>query len=157
MNNLLNIISSDEIERIKNRHYFEESSKLISEGIIDYDELFSAFGGFNKLFFISDELLQQFLHPDHHKKPKNHKIKFSSLVQEQKIFELIESKTTIDDVVLNESTRKTLQVILKQMDKKVQNLLKTWGIKTGKKIEAKIMFYGYPGTGKTMTRMRIFK
>jgi AAA+ superfamily predicted ATPase len=157
MNNLLNIISSDEIERIKNRHYFEENSKLISEGIIDYDELFSAFGGFNKLFFISDELLQQFLHPDHHKKPKNHKIKFSSLVQEQKIFELIESKTTIDDVVLNESTRKTLQVILKQMDKKVQNLLKTWGIKTGKKIEAKIMFYGYPGTGKTMTAVSLAK
>jgi AAA+ superfamily predicted ATPase len=157
MNNLLNIISSDEIERIKNRHYFEENSKLISEGIIDYDELFSAFGGFNKLFFISDELLQQFLHPDHHKKPKNHKIKFSSLVQEQKIFELIESKTTLDDVVLNESTRKTLQVILKQMDKKVQNLLKTWGIKTGKKIEAKIMFYGYPGTGKTMTAVSLAK
>jgi hypothetical protein len=157
MNNLLNIISSDEIERIKNRHYFEENSKLISEGIIDYDELFSAFGGFNKLFFINDELLQQFLHPDHHKKPKNHKIKFSSLVQEQKIFELIESKTTLDDVVLNESTRKILQVILKQMDKKVQNLLKTWGIKTGKKIEAKIMFYGYPGTGKTMTAVSLAK
>ena len=157
INNLLSIISNDEIERIKNRHYFEESSKLISEGIIDYDELFSAFGGFNKLFFINDELLQQFLHPDHHKKPKNHKIKFSSLVQEQKIFELVEAKTTLDDVVLNESTRNTLQVILKQMDKKVQNLLKTWGIKTGKKIEAKIMFYGYPGTGKTMTAVSLAK
>jgi len=157
INNLLNIISSDEIERIKNRKYFEESSKLISEGIIDYDELFSAFGGFSKLFFINEELLQQFLHPDHHKKPKNQKIKLDSLVKEQKIFELIEAKTTLDDVVLNESTKKTLNVILKQMDKKVQNLLKQWGIKTSKKIEAKIMFYGYPGTGKTMTAVSLAK
>jgi len=157
INSLLKITSADEIERIKNRKYFEESSKLISEGIIDYDELFSAFGGFSKLFFINDELLQQFLHPDHHKKPKNQKIKLSSLVEEQKIFELIEVKTTLDDVVLNAKTRKTLNVILKQMDKKVQSLLKEWGIKTGKKIDAKIMFYGYPGTGKTMTALSLAK
>ena len=87
MNNLLNIISNDEIERIKNRSYFEENAKLISEGIIDYDELFSAFGGFSKLFFINEELLSEFLHPNHHKKPKNHKIKLSSLLKEQNIFQ----------------------------------------------------------------------
>ena len=89
MNNLLNIISNDEIERIKNRSYFEENAKLISEGIIDYDELFSAFGGFSKLFFINEELLSEFLHPSHHKKPKNHKIKLSSLLKEQNIFHLL--------------------------------------------------------------------
>ncbi len=157
INNLLNIISSDEIERIKNRSYFEENSKLISEGIIDYDELFSAFGGFSKLFFINEDLINDFLHPSHHKKPKNHKIKLDSLLKEQKVFELIEPKTSLDDVVLNEDTRKILDTILKQMDKRVQNLLKTWGIKTNKKIEAKIMFYGYPGTGKTMTAVSLAK
>ena len=156
INNLLNLISTDEIERIKNRKYFEESSKLISEGIIDYDELFSAFGGFSKLFFINEELINQFLHP-HHKKPKNQKIKLDSLVKEQKLFELIDSKTTLDDVVLNDETKKILNTILKQMDKKVQNLLKQWGIKPSKKIEAKILFYGYPGTGKTMTAMSLAK
>ena len=157
LGNLLNIISNDEIERIKNRSYFEENSKLLSDGIIDYDELFSAFGGFTKLFFINEELLHQFLHPNHHNKPKTHKIKLDSLVKEQQIFELIDVKTSIDDVVLNETTKKTLNIILKQMDKKVQNLLKQWGIKTSKKIEAKIMFYGYPGTGKTMTAVSLAK
>jgi SpoVK/Ycf46/Vps4 family AAA+-type ATPase len=156
INNLLNLISTDEIERIKNRKYFEENSKLISEGIIDYDELFSAFGGFSKLFFINEELINEFLHP-HHKKPKNQKIKLDSLVKEQKLFELIDSKTTLDDVVLNDETKKILNTILKQMDKKVQNLLKQWGIKPSKKIEAKILFYGYPGTGKTMTALSLAK
>jgi len=156
INNLLNIISSDEIDRIKNRKYFEENSKLISEGIIDYDELFSAFGGFSKLFFINEELINEFLHP-HHKKPKNQKIKLDSLVKEQKLFELLEPKTSLEDVVLNDETKKILNTILKQMDKKVQNLLKQWGIKPSKKIEAKILFYGYPGTGKTMTALSLAK
>ena len=156
INNLLNIISTDEIERIKNRKYFEENSKLISEGIIDYDELFSAFGGFSKLFFINEELIQEFLHP-HHKKPKKQKIKLDNLVKEQKLFELLDAKTTLEDVVLNEETKKILDTILKQMDKKVQNLLKQWGIKTSKKIEAKILFYGYPGTGKTLTATSLAK
>jgi len=156
LNTLLNLISSDEIERIKNRKYFEENSKLISEGIIDYDELFSAFGGFSKLFYLNEDLINQFLHPDH-QKPKKQKIKLDSVVKEQKIFELIETKTTLDDVVLNDETRNILNTILKQMDKKVQNLLKQWGIKSSKKIEAKILFYGYPGTGKTMTSMSLAK
>ena len=156
INNLLNIISSDEIDRIKNRKYFEENSKLISEGIIDYDELFSAFGGFSKLFFINEELINEFLHPNH-KKPKQNKIKLDSLLKEQKLFELLDAKTNLDDVVLNKETRQILDTILKQMDKKVQNLLKQWGIKPSKKIEAKILFYGYPGTGKTMTALSLAK
>ena len=156
INTLLNLISNDEIERIKNRKYFEENSKLISEGIIDYDELFSAFGGFSKLFYINEDLIKQFLHPDH-QKPKKQKIKLDSIVKEQKIFELLEVKTNLDDVVLNKETRNILDTILKQMDKKVQNLLKQWGIKNSKKIEAKILFYGYPGTGKTMTAMSLAK
>ena len=79
------------------------------------------------------------------------------MVQENQIFELIDAKTTLQDVVIDSKTRETLEVILKQMDKKVHNLLKQWGIKNSKKIEAKIMFYGYPGTGKTMTAVSFAK
>ncbi|NPA55008.1 MAG: ATP-binding protein, partial [Epsilonproteobacteria bacterium] len=156
INHLLNIISEDEIERIKNRKYFEETSKLISEFIIDYDELFLAFGGFTKLFFINEELINDFLHPNC-TKPKQQKVKLDTLIKENSLFELVDVKTTLDDVVLNKQTKDVLNTILKQMDKKVQSLLKQWGIKQNKKIQAKILFYGHPGTGKTMTAVSLAK
>ena len=156
MNTLIDLISFDEYERIENRALLEEGAKLIEERIIDYDEMLSPFGGISRSFFILEDILQRIIHPG--KKKKSKKLKLDMLIKEQDIFELIEPKTTLDDVVLHPDTRKTLDSVLKQMDKKVSNRLKEWGIKPKKKgIEAKIIFYGPPGTGKTMTALSLAK
>ena len=147
MNYLLNLISIDEIDRIKNRSLLDDSSKLISEGILDYDEIFGAFGGYTKIFFINEDILNEFIYPR-----KKHKLEH---IVKETIFDLIEPKTTLKDVILPKSTIKMIKNVLKQTDKKVIERLKKWGIKENSEINAKIIFYGPPGTGKTLTAYSI--
>ncbi len=155
MNALIDLISFNEYERIENRTLLEDSAKLISSGLIDYEEMLTPFGGISRSFFITEEVMRRIIHPDK-KRPK--KLKLQNLIKEQDIFELIEPKTTLDDVVLHPSTRKTLEALLKQMDRKVAERLKRWGIKPKKRgIDARIIFYGPPGTGKTLTALSLAK
>ncbi|BCD59555.1 MULTISPECIES: ATP-binding protein [unclassified Nitratiruptor] len=155
MNALIDLISFNEYERIENRTLLEESSKLVSSGLIDYDEILTPFGGLSRSFFIVEDVMQRIIHPD---KKRNKKIKLQNLIKDQDIFELIEPKTTLDDVVLHPQTRKTLDSLLNQMDKRVAERLKKWGIKPKRKgIDARIIFYGPPGTGKTLTALSLAK
>ncbi len=150
MNTLIDLISFDEYERIKNRSLLEDGAKLIADEVIDYEEMLNPFGGITRAFYIVDDVLQSIIHPQ--KKKKVTKLKLDMLVKEQDIFELVEPTTSLDDVVLNPKTQKVLHNLMRQVDKDVVNKLKTWGIK-GKKsgIDARIIFYGPPGTGKTLT------
>ena len=155
MSNLINLISEDEYDRIKNRSLLEESSPLIDKEIIDYDEILTPFGSMTRSFFIEDEYLQKIMHPKKSKAVK--KITLANLIKDQEIFELVTPKTNLDDVVLNPKTSELLDSVLKQVDKKVAKRLKDWGIKTNSQVEAKLIFYGPAGTGKTMTAYSLAK
>ena len=156
MNSLIELISLDEYDRIKNRSLLEDGSNLINEGIIDYEEMLNPFGGISRAFFIVDEVLQSIIHPQKNKKVR--RLKLNALIDEQDIFELIEPETSLDDVVLNEKTEQTLQNLMKQVDKTVVNRLIEWGVKDKKSgIDARIIFHGAAGTGKTMTAYSLAK
>jgi len=156
MNNLIDLISLDEYERIKNRSLLEEGSKLITEGIIDYEEMLNPFGGISRAFYIVDEVLQNIIHPQKNKKVR--RLKLNALIEEQDVFELVEPTTSLEDVVLNPQTEKTLYDLMKQVDKEVVSRLVKWGIKDKKSgIDARIIFYGPPGTGKTLTAHSLAK
>lgn len=157
MNSLITLVSSDDYEKIKYRSLLEESGNLIANNLIDYDEMLNPFGGINRNFYIPDQILYKISHPTQ-KKTRQRKIKLDMLIAEQEIFELIEPKKNLDDVVLNEKTKKTLDLLLQQVDKKVVDRLKKWGIKDKKKgIDARIIFYGAAGTGKTITALALAK
>ena len=156
MNTLIDLISEDEYEKIKNRALLEEGSKLIENSLVDFDEMLTAFGGVTRSFYISEEIVQKIIRPSKEKKEK--KIKLGMLIKEQDIFELIEPKTTLDDVVLHPKTAKILNNLLKRMDRKVLARLKEWGIVERKRgLDTRIIFYGPPGTGKTMTALSLSK
>ncbi|QFR50123.1 ATP-binding protein [Sulfurimonas lithotrophica] len=156
MNTLIDLISIDEYDRIKNRSLLEEGSHLLSEGIIDYEEMLNPFGGISRAFYIADEVLQSIIHPNKNKKVT--RLKLNALIDEQDIFELVEPTTTLDDVVLSTDTRSTLDNLMRQVDKEVVSRLIEWGVKDKKRgIDARIIFYGSAGTGKTMTAYSLAK
>ena len=154
-NTLISMISKDEMHKLKNRTLLEENAKLMSLGLIDYDEILGA-TSINKSYFICEDVLYGIMHPQKNDK-KTKKAMLENMVKESEIFELIEPNTDIDDVVLNPKIKVVLNSILKQLDKDVINKLSNWGIKTKKGIDAKIIFYGPAGTGKTMSALSLAK
>jgi AAA+ superfamily predicted ATPase len=156
MNTLIELISFDEYEKIKNRALLEEGSRLITEEIIDYEEILNMFGGISRSFYLREEIMQRIIHPN--KKKKVTKLKLDMLVKEQELFEYLQPDRTLDDIVLHPSTRSVLDTVVKQVDKGVYKKLRDWGIKGKRKgIDARIIFYGPPGTGKTVTAMGLAK
>jgi AAA+ superfamily predicted ATPase len=156
MNTLIELISFDEYEKIKNRALLEEGANLITSDIIDYEEILNMFGGVSRSFYLQEEVMQRIIHPKKSKKVA--KLKLNELVEDQELFEYLKPTTTLDDVVLHPKTRETLNNVVKQVDKKVFKKLREWGIKDKRKgIDARIIFYGAAGTGKTMTAMSLAK
>ncbi|ECK7995537.1 ATP-binding protein [Campylobacter jejuni] len=152
MNSLLSLISENDLERHKNKKLLQENAPLLN--LIEYDEYLNAFGDISKSFFIIDEILQRIINFE----PKqSKKIKIESVLKDQDIFELIEPSTDINDIIMPENTKELLENIVKQQDKKVLVRLHSWGIKSNKNIEAKIIFYGPAGTGKTMSALAMAK
>lgn len=152
MNSLLSLISENDLERHKNKKLLQENAPLLN--LIEYDEYLNAFGDISKSFFIIDEILQRIINFE----PKqSKKIKIESVLKDQDIFELIEPSTDINDIIMPENTKELLENILKQQDKKVLERLHSWDIKSNKNIEAKIIFYGPAGTGKTMSALAMAK
>lgn len=148
MNALLELISEDEFSKMGNKYIFDDKSNLIQNGLIDYDEDFlNSFGGVGKSFFIPSPVLSQIIHPK-----KSAKLPIDSLLKNQEMFELVDKKMDLKNIVLPTQTQERLNLLIQQLDSKVINLLKQWGIKDrARGIDAKIIFYGHSGTGKTIT------
>ncbi|EAL2231995.1 ATP-binding protein [Campylobacter coli] len=152
MNSLLSLVSENDLEKHKHKSLLQENAPLLN--LIEYDEYLNAFGDISKSFFITDEILQRIINFE----PKqNKKIKIENVLKDQDIFELIEPSIDINDIIMPQNTKELLENILKQQDKKVLERLNSWGIKSNKNIEAKIIFYGPAGTGKTMSALAMAK
>lgn len=155
MSNLIDLVSHNEYEKIQNRALLDEKSTLVEKGLLDYGEVLNPFGGIMRTFFIPEELLRKLINT-----PKKRKRKHSLATEllEQDIFELLTPSASFDEVILPSSTRATLESILQQVDSSVVARLREWGIiDKHKGVQAKILFYGAAGTGKTLSAQAIAK
>lgn len=148
MGALLELISEDEFSKISNKYILDDKSTLLQNGLIDYDEDFlNAFGGVAKSFFIPSPVLSKIIHSK-----KSAKLPIDSVLKNQDIFELVDKKMDLKNIILPNQTQERLNLLIQQLDLRVINLLKQWGIKDNNRgIDAKIIFYGHSGTGKTIT------
>lgn len=156
MNNLIDLVSHNEYEKIQNRALLDEKSTLVEKGLLDYGEMLNPFGGIMRTFFIPEELLRKLINTP--KKRRGNKQNLATELLEQDIFELLTPSASFDEVILPSATRATLESILQQVDSSVVARLKEWGIVDKHKgVQAKILFYGAAGTGKTLSAQAIAK
>ncbi|MGX2982953.1 ATP-binding protein [Helicobacter sp. 23-1045] len=144
MDALLELISEDEMSKIRNKCIFDDGGTLLQNGLIDYDDFFSSF---KKSFFIPPDVFSSIVSPQNLQS-----IPLDSVLKNQEIFELVDKKIDLKNIILPNQTQERLNLLIQQLDSRVINLLKSWGIKDrARGIDAKIIFYGHSGTGKTIT------
>lgn len=155
---LLNLLGADGSARAQNASLLAPTSPLIKKKIMDFEELLDPFErGMVRQFFLQESVLSAITSPSHHIKGV---ATLKHILKDSDIFEALEPKVGLDEVVLSQKTKETLEVLLKQIDPQMQRRLREWGIKeskANKDIEAKIIFYGPPGTGKTMSALALAK
>ncbi|WP_104685254.1 ATP-binding protein [Helicobacter bizzozeronii] len=155
---LLTLLGADGSARAQNAMLLAPTSPLIKKKIMDFEELLDPFEqGLVRQFFLHESVLSAITSPSPHTKGTP---TLKHILKDNDIFEALEPKANLDEVVLSQKTKETLEVLLKQIDPQMQKRLKEWGVKENKShkdVEAKIIFYGPPGTGKTMSALALAK
>ncbi|BCZ17312.1 ATPase AAA [Helicobacter sp. NHP19-003] len=154
--NLLQLLSAHGGDLEESSFLLSPASPLIKKKIMDYEELLDPFeNGLVRQFFLHDMVLEAITTPT----PPRTNATLKHILKDSDIFEALEPKEGLEAVVLSQKTKETLEILLKQMDPKMQQRLRDWGLekKNHKDIDAKIIFYGPPGTGKTMSALALAK
>lgn len=155
LNSLLNLISANNSERIKNRALLDESGRLVAKGLLDYDEWGGFGGGFSRTYFIPESTLKNL---SAQKGKLTQKSRLESALKSQDIFTHLKPKIPLSKIILNKETKEILDSILSQMNSNVLANLVQWGLREkNAALCAKIIFYGAAGTGKTLTALGLAK
>ncbi|WP_163531809.1 AAA family ATPase [Helicobacter suis] len=154
--NLLHLLSADGSAPEQNATLLSPTSPLIKKKIVEFEESLDPFDqGLVRQFFLQESILETITSPNN---ARTHAT-LKNILKDSDIFEALESKVGLEEVVLSQKTKETLEILLKQMNPQMQQRLRDWGLanKTHKDFEAKIIFYGPPGTGKTMSALALAK
>jgi AAA+ superfamily predicted ATPase len=158
LDSLLNVLCGTNQEKFKIRNMLTDvkKSKLFRKNIIVWESGFIPTSNIPTIVYsLSYKFLENIGFIKKEKKKKRPTLK--KMIKAQQLFEFVKSKYKIENVVLNDDTKETLESLLAQVNIGVINRLKKWNIKEKHKnnIDAKIILYGEAGTGKTMTAIAL--
>ncbi|MBZ7987603.1 ATP-binding protein [Campylobacter canadensis] len=137
---LLNTISTRQIDKIKNYELLREEARLLSNDLITYE-------GNENSFIIADNALRYFI--------KNNAINLKNYVENMQFFDYLDVNDV--DLIVSNDILELSTSLKKRSKKQVAARLKEWGIVKDDILRANIIFYGPAGTGKTMSAMYIAK
>ena len=156
---LLDLISFKEMDRFTKKNIFEPEGYLFKNNLLVTNDssIFEQITGENSVS-VSENILNQIESKTRKNKRTSKKTKLRNIIEQQDIFELIEPKTGLEEIILPEKQRTIFKTIIRQLDKKVVERLIKWGIKKKNSIiTSKIIFHGKPGTGKTASAIALAK
>ena len=146
VNELLQLISKDRYELIKNETYLSDNANLILNGIVEKRDSF----GFRSRteVRICSTMLRILLDEN----PLNKECEIKEILRGNPFFTIVRPKQNMNDLILEESIKQTLVKSLKLYKKNVSGTLAQWGISGNNETKnpgTLLLLYGPPGTGKT--------
>jgi len=146
VNELLQLISKDRYELIKNETYLSDNANLILNGIVEKRDGF----GFRSRteVCLCSTMLRILLDEN----PLNKECEIKEILRGNPFFTIVHPKQNMNDLILEESIKQTLVKSLKLYQKNVSGTLAQWGLSGNNETKnpgTLLLLYGPPGTGKT--------
>lgn len=85
------------------------------------------------------------------------KINLKNEVKNSDLFDMFTPENSFDDLILNSDIKNRLNILISHSNPKVHKKLKSWGITKSDQVNAKILFFGDSGTGKTSSAKALAK
>ena len=150
IDSLLGIISGTHYEKLNNKKMFQKDGRLIKEKIIEIESRSEMLGEEDSVR-LNDRIIGRLLC----EKKKRLKLR------EDDFFEVIKPAISLDRVILHPKTYEEIMLAIEMIEGGVAERLKKWGIKGSSLLQSDygkrkyqpitMLYYGAPGTGKTLT------
>lgn len=139
-------------EKIILQNLLTNNAKLLREGYIIPAETFSDLSFMEQEFCIPHHIFKNLMFEKNMQQSN-----LEDEVAKSDIFDIVVPKHGLDSVILQNTVKEPLEILLQHLNPKVHKLLHKWGIKEHDNIDSKILLYGASGTGKTSSAYALAK
>ncbi|PAF50887.1 hypothetical protein BKH43_03225 [Helicobacter sp. 13S00401-1] len=144
---LVNILGKNESEKLLISNMLDD--KLVRLGLVEVD--------FVSLGATKSQLEDLSIDRNIYNRIVNIKTKSYEGLENHDLFEIIKPKVSLEEVILPKKTKEMLNVLVEHMDANIHKKLRAWKLVDKAGINARILFHGLSGTGKTLSAKALAK